>query len=110
MDFATLFGILGGFGLVIAAILVDGAGSTFFNAPSLMIVVGGTLASILVTFPMEEVLQAVSGGMRALLGRKQEPEKMVDTMVRLAELSRREGLLALENIKTENHVLKKPAS
>ena len=34
MDFATLFGILGGFGLVIAAILVDGAGSTFFNAPS----------------------------------------------------------------------------
>ena len=107
MDFATLFGIIGGFGLVIAAILVDGAGSTFVNVPSIMIVVGGTLASILVTFPMEEVLQAVSGGMRALLGRKQDPEKVVDTMVRLAELSRRKGLLALENVKTENHVLKK---
>ncbi len=107
MDFATLIGIAGGFGLVIAAILMDGSGSMFINVPSFMIVIGGTLASILVTFPLEEVLQALSGGMRALVGKDPGHEKTVDTMVRLAELSRREGLLALENVRTENHVLKK---
>ncbi len=107
MDFATFFGIIGGFGLVLVAILIDGAGSTFYNLPSIMIVVGGTTASTLVTFPLEEVIQAIRGAGRALGGRKTRPEDVVETMVRLAELSRREGILALENIKTENHVLKK---
>ncbi len=87
--------------------LEGGHVSSLVQPTAFLIVVGGTLASILVTFPMEEVLLAVSGGMRALLGRKQNPEAVVDTMVRLAELSRREGLLALEHIKTEDHVLKK---
>ena len=82
MDFATFFGIIGGFGLVLVAILIDGAGSTFYNLPSIMIVVGGTTASTLVTFPLEEVIQAIRGAGRALGGRKTRPEDVVETMVR----------------------------
>ena len=107
MDIATLFGILGGTALILVAIFIGGSQSNFYNLPSLMIVVGGTAAAIFVNFPVEEVATAIRGGFRTFFGRGITPAQTVDTMVRIAELSRRIGLLALENIQTENNVLKK---
>ena len=43
MDFATFFGSILGFSLLIAAIVLGGQYDIFFNIPGLMIVVGGTL-------------------------------------------------------------------
>ncbi len=107
MDIATLFGIVAGFGLVISAILMGGDWADFVNVPGRMIVFGGTGAAILVTFPFEEVMQAVRGCLRVFGAREVKPHEVVETMVRVAEISRREGLTALENIKTENMLLKK---
>ncbi|GAB7080046.1 motility protein A [Megalodesulfovibrio paquesii] len=107
MDFATLFGIIVGFALVVSAILMGGSISIFLDAPSAMIVFGGTFAATLVTFPLEEVMSAFSGGMRVFMARRVKPQEVVSTMVRIAEISRREGLVALERIKTENAILKK---
>ena len=107
MDFATLFGIVVGFALVVSAIMMGGPISIFLDAPSAMIVFGGTFAATLVTFPLEEVASAFSGGMRVFMARRVKPQEVVSTMVRIAEISRREGLVALERIKTENAILKK---
>ena len=62
MDIATLFGILAGFALILAAIVLGGAESHYINIPGIMIVFGGTFAPICVTFPLEEVLCACRGG------------------------------------------------
>ena len=107
MDIATLFGIIVGFSLVLGAIFMGGAVAVFINVPGMMIVLGGTFAAICVTFPLEEVLQAWAGGLQVFTARRIKPQEVVNTMVRIAEISRREGLVALEKIQTENPILKK---
>ncbi len=107
MDIATLLGLAVGLTMVIGSIFLGGALSSFINIPGLMIVVGGTLAAISVAFPFEEVVQAFYAGIKIFASRKVRPREVVDIMVKVAEISRREGLLALENIQTENATLKK---
>jgi chemotaxis protein MotA len=107
MDFATLLGLLLGLALVLAAIIMGGDISLFVDVPSMMIVFGGTFGTIFVAFPFEEVKQAFYAGFKAFSSRKVRVREVVGTMVKIAEISRREGLIALEHVKTENMVLKK---
>ena len=107
MDIATLLGSLIGFVLVIGAIVLGGDLTLFVNIPGLMIVIGGTFAAICVTFPIGEVIQAHQGAFAMFMKRKGKVIDVVNIMVRIAEISRREGLIALENIQTENPILKK---
>lgn len=107
MDFSTLIGMLVGLSLVVGAIFMGGAVDVFVNVPGMMIVIGGTLASVCVAFPFEEVLQALIAGFKAFASRKVKVNEVVNIMVKVAEISRREGLIALENVQTENVVLRK---
>ncbi|SNR63010.1 chemotaxis protein MotA [Humidesulfovibrio mexicanus] len=107
MDFATLLGLLSGMALVVSAIVMGGDVNIFIDVPSLMIVFGGTFGTIFVAFPFEEVRQALKAGFTAFSSRKVQVREVVNIMVKIAEISRREGLIALENVKTENMVLKK---
>lgn len=107
MDFATLLGLLSGMALVVSAIVMGGDVNIFIDVPSLMIVFGGTFGTIFVAFPFEEVRQALKAGFTAFSSRKVQVHEVVNIMVKIAEISRREGLIALENVKTENMVLKK---
>jgi len=50
MDFATFFGIIVGFSLIIGAIFIGGAVDTFVNVPGVMIVLGGTMAATSMPF------------------------------------------------------------
>ena len=56
MDIATILGILTGFALVILAMANP---SDFLDVPSVLFVVGGTLALIFFSFPLPNVLSAV---------------------------------------------------
>lgn len=107
MDIATLLGMIVGLSLVIGAIVIGGAVDVFVNVPGMMIVIGGTLAAIMVAFPFEEVVQAMVAGLKMFGSRKTRTRDVVNIMVKVAEISRREGLMALENVSTENLVLKK---
>lgn len=107
MDFATLIGMGLGLSLVVGAIFLGGTVDVFLNYPGMMIVMGGTLAAICVAFPFEEVIQAFYAGIKMFGSRKVKVKEVVNIMVKVAEISRREGLLALENVQTENQVLKK---
>ncbi|MGX9367156.1 motility protein A [Desulfoplanes sp. PS50] len=107
MDIATLFGIIIGFALVIGAIFLGGSTSVFINVPGMMIVLGGSFAATCVNFPLGEILQSVKAAIKIFTSRKTTTNEMVNIMVRIADISRREGLLALENIKTKNPFLKK---
>ena len=107
MDLATLGGIFTGFALVIGAILMGPEPGGFIDIPSIMIVCGGSCAAILVTFPLEEVMQAVKAGIKAFISGRTDLADVVDVMVKIAEISRREGILALEKTQTENAILRK---
>ena len=107
MDLGTFLGLASGISLVLGAIFMGGSLREFIDIPSLMIVVGGTIASTCVAFPIREVMQAFAAMSQIFSSRKVSDAEVVEMMVRIAEISRREGLLALENIQTDNAILKK---
>lgn len=107
MDITTLLGIIFGFTLVVGAIFAGPVPGKFIHFPSMIIVFGGVTASILISFPFEDVRQAVSAGLKAFASKKNQASEVVKTMVKIAEISRREGTLALERIQTDNPLLKK---
>lgn len=107
MDIATFFGIIAGAFLIFGAIFLGGSMDAFVNIPGFMIVVGGTLAATSVNYPLNEIVQAHLAAYKIFTSRRVREIDVVNTMVKIADISRREGLLALENIRTENKILKK---
>ncbi len=107
MDLTTLGGIICGFGLVLGSIFIGPSPGNFIDIPSMMIVFGGTTSALFVCFPFEEVRQAFSAGMKVFTSKQTPPSDVVATMVRIAEISRRQGILALEKVQTNNTILKK---
>lgn len=107
MDFVTLIGVLGGFTLIITAILMGGDPGNFIDIPSIMIVFGGVISASLITFPLEEVLGSLKSAVMMFVSKKINMGDVVETMVRIADISRRNGIIALQNVQTNNAVLRK---
>ncbi|MDR2696535.1 MAG: MotA/TolQ/ExbB proton channel family protein [Deltaproteobacteria bacterium] len=107
MDTATLSGILAGFGMALAALLLGPDTATSAHLAGLMFVLGGTCAAILLTFHAADVQQAARAGIRAFTARNIPIGEAVTAMMRLAEISHKEGVMALEKIQTTNPVLQK---
>lgn len=103
MDIATLLGVVSGFGLVIAAIKMGGGLIYFWNAPSVMIVIGGTIAITLINYPLSDVLSVMSVLKNAFLYQIPPITSLIPDIVELSKIARREGILALEKkVKTMN--------
>ncbi len=107
MDIATILGILSGLALIFGAILAQGDLAAFINLPSVMIVLGGTLASTLITFPLTDVIHAFQAAKQVFAQRKVNPNDVVRVIITVANISRRQGLVALSRVRTNNPILKK---
>lgn len=107
MDLATLIGVIGALGAIVAAILMGGEFIMFVNTPGLMIVVGGTFAVTLMKFPLGLTLSAFSIALKAFIHKAQNPSQIIEQSIELANVARKEGLLGLENVEVENEFLKK---
>lgn len=105
MDLATLVGLLGAFGIIVAAIIAGGSGIIFINLPSLLIVGGGTLFAVLMKFPLGHFLGAVKVAMKAFFNKADDPMKLIEEGVELANIARKEGVLGLEGQEIENEFL-----
>jgi len=107
MDLASFVGILSGVGLIIGAIIIGGDVHNFINTPGIMIVLGGTTATTLLTFQFADVINAFRAAYFVFTEEKDEPNQMVATMIKLCHISRRQGILELGEIKTKSRFLKK---
>jgi chemotaxis protein MotA len=94
MDLATIIGILVAFGLVIAAL--GGDALLFFDLSSILIVCGGTIGAVLVTYPLESVLSVARIIKKTFLSKAQDPGELIAQFVDYATRVRREGILSLE--------------
>ena len=97
MDIATLIGILVSFGLVIISILLGGDGAWFVNAPSLMIVFGGTMGATLLAYPLGDVLSVFKVAQNVFRHKSQSISKLIPMMAGFAKKARREGILSFES-------------
>lgn len=107
MDLATLLGLATAWGLIIATIALGAAAGTFVNVPSLMIVIGGTFAVVLMRFTLGQFIGSIKTAMKAFLHKSDTPEEIIEQVVELAAIARKEGLLALERQEINNPVLAK---
>jgi len=108
MDLATILGILLGSAVVGAAIFMGGEFTTFVNTPSLMIVVGGTIAATVLRFQLNTVLSSfLMGAKNAFTSKKTNPRELIDEIARLADITRKNGPLGLEGVDIEDEFLAK---
>ena len=95
-DLATIIGLLFGFVLIGAAIVIGGTPRSFFNLPSIFIVVGGTFAVVLICFSAGEVLNTAAVVGKTLVATMPAPRDAAMQVVQLADLARRYGPLHLQ--------------
>jgi len=97
LDIATLIGILISFGLVIVSILLGGDGTWFVNAPSLMIVGGGTMGATLLAYPLGDVLSVFKVAKNVFTHRSQPVGELIPMIADFAKKARQEGILSFES-------------
>ena len=96
-DFATLMGIICGFGMVGYTIYHEGGGfSSFFNLSAAMIVLGGTMAAAYISFPAHRVHNVMFVFVNIFRRKVRSPVEMVESIVQLALTVRKGGTLKLE--------------
>jgi chemotaxis protein MotA len=107
VDLATLIGLIVAWGLIVATIALGAAAGTFVNLPSLAIVVGGTFAVVLMRFTLAQFIGSIKTATKAFLHKAESPEEIIDVVVELAGIARKEGLLSLEKQEVSNPILSK---
>ncbi len=95
MDLTTLIGLLLSGVLMIYGIGMEKLGN-FIDMQSIVIVVGGTLAALIGSYPFA-ILKEIPKHIRVLLrGKQYDIPPLVDQLVELSMIARQKGLLALE--------------
>ena len=97
MDLATLIGLLGAFGIVVAAMVTGGDVGVFVNVPSALIVLGGSIFVVLMKFPLAHFLGIAKVMGKAFKFKSVKPEDIIAETVDLADAARKGGLLSLED-------------
>ncbi len=97
VDLATLGGLVAGLGLVAGAIGLGGALSAFFDAPSIAIVLGGTVAVTVASIGVGGVAKVPAAVTAALSRRDIDPVGAARRVLALADKARRQGLLTLQD-------------
>lgn len=106
MDLATLIGLIGAFGIVLASIMLGGSAGTFVNTPSLLVVLGGTVLVTMMKFSLGKFAGAASIAVKAFLYKPSNPEDLIEESVELAKAARQGGLLALEDREISDEFMK----
>ncbi|MDQ6977406.1 MAG: MotA/TolQ/ExbB proton channel family protein, partial [Ghiorsea sp.] len=95
MDIATIIGMVVAFGLVLFAIGDAVAG--FIDINSIAIVIGGTAGVLLVAYPMANCIGVVKIILKTILNKPSDGASVVTEFVELAQIVRKDGILALES-------------
>ncbi|HAG11540.1 MAG TPA: flagellar motor protein [Desulfotomaculum sp.] len=98
MDPTILIGTLGAIVFLVGGFLLEGGhAGALMQKTAAMIVFGGTIGATIASFSMKEI-KTIPGLFKIVLTQKvPEPSEVIEKIVELAEVSRREGLLQLEN-------------
>ncbi len=97
MDKSTVFGIVAGMLILAASLFLDEGWQIFFNLPSFLIVMGGTVAATLVNFPMQDVIGLMKVTQKLLKEEQAAPQTYIQTILDLSKKARTNGLLGIED-------------
>jgi len=107
MDIATLIGSVLGFGLLLTATALSGSLTAFIDLPSLLIVLGGTLAATFLIESLSNVVGALKVARHALFHRGSDCVETIQRILELSHTARHKGVLALADAQVEDVFLAK---
>lgn len=98
MDFSTIIGLVLGFTALLVGMVMKGVSiDSLFNVAAILIIIFGTIASVVIAFPMKELKQVPKIFGVIFKERKGVSDAEVIAMFsEWADVARREGLLSLE--------------
>jgi chemotaxis protein MotA len=102
LEITTIFGLIFGFASIVICILWGGASLMAYVDPaSIFIVFGGVIASTVVSYPLSTLKGLIK--VMSLAFKKQDIDltRDIDMMIDVANIARREGILALEETVNE---------
>lgn len=94
---STLIGLLLNLGFMLSGVISSGQPHLFWNVPSFFIIIGGTAGSFFTAFPPARVKTFGAVLKKAFTKNNFNIKEDILALVQLSEISRREGLLALED-------------
>lgn len=98
LDVATLVGLLAAVGVIVVAMTAGGSLRAFLDPPSLIVVLGGTLAVTTASFSLADVLRAWRQAGQMLALATHDPQAVARQVLLLAEAARRAGPETLKGV------------
>ena len=96
MEKSTPIGLVAGLGLIFGAVFMGDGAATFFDPVSLLIVLGGTIAGLLITFTLDEVKSLVPEFKGFFGFHVPDYDALAAQLTDFARTARRDGPLALD--------------
>ncbi len=104
MNITYIIGIIGAFGVMIVGMMQSASGfmpsqiGNFIDPASVFITIGCTIAVVIASFP-PSALKAIPSHFKVLMNtKKYDPMVFIERLVELAQVARKNGLLALEEM------------
>jgi chemotaxis protein MotA len=96
MDLASIIGFMGAVGMIIFAMVIGGGIAPFYDITSILIVFGGTFFAVMYTTPLPTFLGSFGAMAKAFMPPIKKQDELVERMVELAGIARKDGMMALE--------------
>ena len=98
MDYGTIIGVFVGFTMIGMSIVTSGGNLTsYLNLPSVLVVLFGSFAAMMVANPLTRMLGIMRYVRNALRVPDWQEQRIIEELVRFSDKARKEGLLALED-------------
>ncbi|MDF2522186.1 MAG: MotA/TolQ/ExbB proton channel family protein [Clostridia bacterium] len=96
MDIASFLGLGAGIAVIILTILLSGDLAGYIDIPSIICTFGGTASMTVMAYPFTKLKEAFGSLKHVFFYKQLEAEGIIRSIIDLANVARKEGLLALE--------------
>lgn len=107
MDLATGAGLLGGVGVVVLLIMIDGGNfAAYFDKHAVIVIFGGATMATMTRFPFSVIAHGLPMGIKFAFGSHAgSPRETIERLTEIADTVRRSGPMALEQVKVDDPFL-----
>jgi chemotaxis protein MotA len=96
VDIASFVGFAGGIAVMLFTILLSGDLAGYIDVPSIICTFGGTITMTVFAYPMSKLKEAFASVKYVFFYKALEAGEIIKAIIDLANVARKEGLLALE--------------
>jgi chemotaxis protein MotA len=96
MDISSIIGVVSGIGFILGTILLGGPIGMFINIPSILVVVGGTIAATMIGFPLGDVIGITKTAIKVFMFKIEKAEDIIANLTEISNKARKGGLLSIE--------------